>query len=111
VLLAKSQTGDVILWSLLLVGGIALLGVGVWWLRRWVFSTPVTDEADDWSLQHLREMHARGEISDEEFGRLRGQMISQYNNAASRRAETARPNSALENRASADSRGLDGDYS
>jgi len=69
--LALSETGKVLLWIgvtlvLILVGA----GVAVWFRRRY------QDEAagaatESLSLHELRELHAQGGLSDEEFEALR----------------------------------------
>lgn len=89
MLLAKADSGVVIFWCLVLIGVIGVLGAGVWYLRRRIFSTPETNMGDEWSLQHLRELRKRGEISEEEFGRLRAKMIGKYETGRSTRAESA----------------------
>ncbi|MCG8405095.1 MAG: SHOCT domain-containing protein [Phycisphaerales bacterium] len=81
----ESTAGDVILWGLILIAGIALLGFAVWRVRRWSFSTPETSSEDMWSLQHLRDLHKRGEISDEEFRVLKARVIDQYRGKETRK--------------------------
>lgn len=89
-MLAKTQTGDIVFWSLVLMAGIAILGFGVWRLRRWLFSPVGSESGDEWSLQHLRDLRSAGELSEEEFQSLRTKMISQIRSADARRAENAR---------------------
>ncbi len=74
----KSTTGDVILWGLVLIAGIGILGVIVSLVRRWSFSTPSTQVDDGWSLQHLRELRERDEISGEEFEALKSRVIRSF---------------------------------
>jgi len=72
---ATSASTDVLLWSSVLIAAIVLLGVAVFVLRRWLFSTPTSEDAG-WSLQHLREMKQRGEITEAEFAALKDKLIS-----------------------------------
>ncbi len=73
----QSTTGDIIIWSLVLIGGVAVLGGFVWLIRHWAFAAP-EQSTDEWSLQHLRDLKAEGRITDEEFQTLREKVISQY---------------------------------
>lgn len=103
VLFAKAQTGDVIFWCLVLIAGISILGIGVWILRRWAFSGQAGTATEDWSLQHLRELRKRGELTEEEFERLRRNMIAQFQATGSTRADSA----GHENESGGDSRPID----
>jgi hypothetical protein len=73
----QTTTGDIVIWSLVLIGGIAVLGAVVWLIRRWALADP-DQPADEWSLQHLRDMKADGRISNEEFQTLKAKLIKQY---------------------------------
>ncbi len=74
---AQTTTGEIILWCLVLIGGIAVLGAFVWLVRRWAFATP-EEPAEEWSLQHLRDLKAKGELTQQEFETLKEKMIQQY---------------------------------
>ncbi|MFQ5501667.1 MAG: SHOCT domain-containing protein [Phycisphaerae bacterium] len=78
-----APTGEILFWGLVLILGISVLGLGVWWVRRWLFSTPAEDGVSDWSLQHLREMRDRGEINAQEFESLKIGLLSQYQDRTS----------------------------
>ena len=73
-----APTGEILFWGLVLILGISVLGLGVWWVRRWFFSASSQDDASDWSLQHLREMRKRGEIDAQEFETLKAGLLSRY---------------------------------
>lgn len=90
MLAAKQPTGEIVVWCLILMGLVGLLGVGIWMIRRRLFTTPASTAGDEWSLQQLRELKSRGEISDGEFERLRSNIIAQYKSATERRAKSAR---------------------
>lgn len=71
-------TTDVLFWGFVLIVGIAFLGGAVWLVRRWAFSAPEAGEYKGWSLQHLRDMKASGQLSDQEFETLKAQVIREY---------------------------------
>lgn len=66
------------MWGGLLLAAVIVLGLVVWWIRRWTFAGQDEPEGDIWSLQHLRKMRRSGEISDIEFERLKSQVIAQF---------------------------------
>lgn len=74
---AKTTTGDILLWSLVLIGGIVALGGVVWLIRRWAFAG-LESSTEEWSLQHLRDMRADGRLTEEEFQALKAKIINQY---------------------------------
>jgi hypothetical protein len=63
--------------SLLLIG-LMFLGLIVVRVRRWRTSEEDTSHSEPWTLQDLRDLRAAGELSEEEFGRLKAAMIAQY---------------------------------
>lgn len=75
---SHSPTTDVFFWGFVLIVGIAFLGGAVWLVRRWAFSVPESGEHKGWSLQHLREMKASGQLSDQEFEILKAQILRKY---------------------------------
>lgn len=79
---------EIFLWCLILVAGICLLGTVVWWLRRWSFSTDEALDEEAWSLQHLRQMRAKGQITQAEFETLKRQALKRFD------LETTRKDSA-----------------
>ena len=72
---AREKMADVIRWGVILMIAGFVLGVGVMVLRKRMLSkrdaTP-----QPWTLEQLRELRRRGEISDEEFENLRLQLVS-----------------------------------
>ena len=63
---------DAALWGAVLIFAITVLALAVWFLKRRLFSTPNrTEQFDVLSLQHLRKMLAEGQITQEEFDRLK----------------------------------------
>jgi hypothetical protein len=68
---AANSSGEVFFWGLVLIGAVCVLGVLVWVVRRWSLSTPASAGDGTWSLQHLREMKAQGQITNGEFESLK----------------------------------------
>jgi hypothetical protein len=60
----------------LLIAAICVFGALVWFVRRWAFSTPATKGEGEWSLQHLRDMRAQGQITEREYEVLRSKMLN-----------------------------------
>ncbi len=87
--LALAQTGRgvgaSILWpSLLLAAGTAaaiglVLGIRAY-RNRW--SDGGAEVRSDWTLQDLREMHAKGQLTDDEFERLKAIAMASVSDAA-----------------------------
>lgn len=77
-------TGAILLWGLVLILGICVLGLAVWWVRRRLFGASSDDDAAGWSLQHLRDMRARGQIDDHEFETLKAGILDRMKNVAGR---------------------------
>lgn len=56
---------------------VVLIGVGwalVMFVRRWAHTEV---EAETFTIQDLREMHARGDISEQEFAAMRSALLAQ----------------------------------
>lgn len=66
---------SVLKYGSILVAALIVLGVGIWWLRRWLFSGGARGGEELWSLHQLRQWRASGQISQAEFERLRAEMI------------------------------------
>ena len=63
---------DAALWGAVLIFAIVVLALAVWLLKRRLFSTPNgTEQFDVMSLQQLRKMLAEGQITKDEFDRLK----------------------------------------
>ncbi|MGB7158537.1 MAG: SHOCT domain-containing protein [Tepidisphaeraceae bacterium] len=71
-----AQAASVFGWSLvvivLVVGGF----VAISWLRKWMKEDDIPSGGTGFGLGELRQMHARGELSDEEYERARGKMTA-----------------------------------
>jgi len=74
----STDIGGIILWAGLLLAAVILLIVVLWYVRRWFFAPPEESTGDIWSLQHLRELRRSGQISEDEYQRLKSQVIAQF---------------------------------
>lgn len=81
--MAASTRGDVIV-AMAVLAGAALALIVAWVLIRrvWRRAGEASRAAPDWSLQQLRELRAAGQITEEEFARLREQIVRQARGAA-----------------------------
>ncbi|HKQ46844.1 MAG TPA: hypothetical protein VJZ71_02105 [Phycisphaerae bacterium] len=69
---------DAALWGAVLIFAIVVLALAVWLLKRRLFSTPDrTEQFDVLSLQQLRKMLADGQITNDEFERLKTTAIGE----------------------------------
>lgn len=66
-------------WSFVLLAAVVVLVLAIQYYRRRV---KAGDHGGDqpWTLQDLREMHAGGDLADEEFERLKARVIGEYHN-------------------------------
>ena len=72
-----AAAGRVIFWCGVLVLAAALLAVVAWWLRR---TLGAADEEEPlpmgFTLADLRTLHARGQLTDEEFEHAKRKMVA-----------------------------------
>jgi Short C-terminal domain len=67
---------DVYPWLIVLVGVVLVGGVVIYLVRRYMRSAADSSSSGaGFSLQDLRDLHAAGELSDDEFQRAKAQMI------------------------------------
>lgn len=75
-----------LIWGLLLLGALAMLGVALWLGRRWARSGSGEGESGAvWSLHNLRELRSSGQLSDEEFEKLRAGVLQSTGGASERK--------------------------
>lgn len=68
-------------WAIALVA-LAVVGAVIIWLVRRAIASPKDDAAEGFTLQGLRELRDRGEISEEEFERAKEAMIGRIAGSA-----------------------------
>lgn len=73
---AAPPDGDIWIWSAVLIGAIALVGVVAWLIRRWWSRLGQAPPEGIWSLQQLRDLRSSGQISEGEYERLRSEMLA-----------------------------------
>jgi hypothetical protein len=71
-----AQTVSILGWSAVLILFIVGAFMVVMWLRRWIKEDDVPTAKIGFSLTDLRELHRRGEMSDDEFERARAKMTA-----------------------------------
>ena len=71
---ADRSASEVIPWLILFIGLVLAGGVLIFYVRRWMRSDGGKSEVG-FTLQDLREMHARDDLSDAEFQSARAAMI------------------------------------
>src|SRR5688572_9542288 len=75
---------DILPWLLVLVG-VVLVGSAVIYVVRRSFKSGVTSSDAGFTLQDLRDLHAAGELTDEQFERAKAMMIGRLRSDASAR--------------------------
>ncbi len=79
---------ELITWLLVLMGSIIVLGLGLWYYRRrWLFAERQPDAAP-WTLADIRRLRDSGNLTEEEYQRIRASMIGALG-AAEGKAGTA----------------------
>lgn len=89
ILALSRASADVLWWALVLVGAIVVLGAAMFALRRCFFASKDSKAEPPWSLQHLRDLQSRGQITEAEFQRLRDQMLGSNSSRKDRPASHA----------------------
>lgn len=71
-----AQPGPVLGWSLVVIVLVIAGFVAISWLRKWMKDDDLPSGGTGFGLGELRQMHARGEISDAEYERARVKMTA-----------------------------------
>ena len=71
-----AQAASVVGWSLVVIVLVVAGFAAISWLRKWMKEDDVAEGGVGFGLGELRRMHARGELTDEEFERARGKMTA-----------------------------------
>ncbi len=78
ILLSARTTSatDAAFWGGVLILAVVILAVSLWYLRRRLFSASSQSSDEDlFSLQHLRQLLAKGQITRDEFERLKASAL------------------------------------
>ena len=91
---AASDVPAVVVRSLVLILIVVAAFYGVMRLRRWMKEDDMPPGGNGFSLSDLRQMHRRGEMTDEEFEKAKAQMLAGVKSMASKMPDPlARPGS------------------
>lgn len=75
--ISPDKTLRVIVTCLILMGAFMVLGLGLWYIRRWLRGTK-EDTTAPWTFDDLRKLRAEGKLTEAEYEALRGEMIGMY---------------------------------
>lgn len=73
--------GEILPWLLVLIGVVIAGGVLIMFIRRRL-QDDLASSSPGFTLQDLRNLHARGELTNDEFERAKTQMIGNLKSAA-----------------------------
>ncbi|MFG0274703.1 MAG: SHOCT domain-containing protein [Phycisphaerales bacterium] len=90
-ILAQQSPGRLIVAVLLLIGVTIVGGVVILAIRRRATADQTTTALESLSLGELRDMHARGQITDEEYEALRAAALGAFGYAENAERRTASP--------------------
>jgi uncharacterized membrane protein len=82
ILAASSAIRHVLIRGSILLVVVAILGLVISRIRRWR-TAELDTSREAWTLQDLRDLHAAGELTDEEFEQLKEGMIATVKGASS----------------------------
>ncbi len=71
-----AQHASAVGWSLVVIVLVVLGFIAISWLRKWMKEEDVPSGGTGFGLSELRQMHARGDLSDEEYERARSKMTA-----------------------------------
>lgn len=72
------SAADALFWGGLLIVGFVILGAVAYVFRRLLLSSPAPNAPQTWSLQHLRDLRDKGQITQEEFDALREKLLARH---------------------------------
>jgi len=99
ILLAATESTEIIMWAGALIGAVILLTVVVVWVRRTYLASQQPTSNAAGLMEHLRALHARGEITNGEFDSIRTRMAEHVRRVAH---EQPRPKSEKPKNANAE---------
>ncbi len=71
-----AQAASVFGWSLVVLVFIVAGFIGISWLRKWMKEEDIPSGGMGFGISELRQMHARGELTDAEYERARSKMTA-----------------------------------
>lgn len=74
--------GDVLPWLLVLIGVVLIGSIAIYFIRRWLRGGGPS-APQGFTLEDLRQLHAGGELTDEEFERAKATMIGRLKSSPS----------------------------
>jgi membrane protein implicated in regulation of membrane protease activity len=83
--------GEVLPWLIALLLFAVVGGIVIMVMRRWVRSSEDGPSGEGFTLHDLRQLHAAGRLSDEEFQQAKARLIERVKGATSENAEAAEP--------------------
>lgn len=72
----SGRVGTIVIWVAILAVLVVGLGYGLLALRRWWLGENEYCGSPDWTLQDLRELRAKGELTEAEYESLRAATIA-----------------------------------
>lgn len=89
---AERSASEVIPWLILFIGIVLVGGVLIFYVRKWMKGGGFDSSGSaGFTLQELRDMHARGELTDAEFHSARAAMIGRLSGCDQRSAISGQP--------------------
>ena len=76
VVTVGSDASRIIVACVLLIVAIIILSLGILWYRRRCLNTSETTSATPWTLEDMRALYERGDITEAEYRAMRESMIA-----------------------------------
>ena len=75
---------QIFIWSMVLIGVLIVLFLGVIWLKRWMMGSPETTKPAGFTLSDLRELRRAGQMTDEEFEKAKALLVGNLKTSESK---------------------------
>ncbi len=82
------QVEKIIVAGGLLVGALIVLWLGVWYYRRHWLESEASGVGPAWTLEDLRRLRDRGDLSESEYQALRGLVVGSFEDRSAGSPET-----------------------
>ncbi len=90
--------GNLLPWLIMLVGFVFVGGVVIFYIRRWMKNDAMSNQSG-FTLQDLRDMHRRGELTVEQFNAAKLAMVGRLTKPPSTVPTGEKPAAGSENEA------------